>query len=1310
MKVIHWNCRSAAQRIGELAVLEREIDPDIVCLSETKFGDLCNFSMLNYSIICCNRNSRGGGTAILIKKNIRFQHVIPECHAKAKDNNVDVVCCLILLRDDRRLKIVSIYSPPRRSGSFTEASFWNSIFHSFLDDSDLLICGDLNGHHTLWSSHPDLIPDIEGKKIERASDSAHLVCLNTGEDTWRSEDLSMGSAIDVAFVSRSIAPNADWTLLDSTFGSDHFPAIISLDEVSSAKIPCRPSFATGRVDWSLFQEKFTQYYQGRNANSDYDIYSYDDFISCIYSALGDAGGRRRDNKKFFARTPTIWWDDECSTLIAEKRASFSTFKRAPSISNYNNYKKTSAVTKKRLLQIKKQKFRDFCASLNPDMDIANIWFHIRAFKRKCGNAPHTSTASVRLMGAAVGAFDKAVPRGLPNDDIPPPPTAEPSPLVPSLPADVRFPINKVTDKDSIDMLLRPFTVSEFSLAFNSLKRKAASGPDMISNKILSHLPECGRSTLLKIFNCIFNYGKFPIDWKKYFMCFIPKSGGNYELRPISLACNIAKLFEKIIQYRLEWFVERHDILPNFQFGFRKGRSCKDNLVTLTSDIHEAFANREWLGAVFVDIKGAFDNVNINKLLYILNEMGLPSKIIKFIRHMTTDRIIEGFYDGESLGIRVASKGVPQGSVLSPLLFNIYVAYICHHIPGGVTPLMYADDLVLYYKSSELPDVFHTLNDALSVVSENLREIDLTISAPKTQLCIFTTVKFVYFMRLVREQNLTLSLDGQIIPPSPFVKFLGVTFDSCLKWRKYVDILKISIGRRINVLRAIAGITWGAHPCTLLMAYKALIRASFDWGAQVMNGLDPSLDKILTSLQCSALRVVMGLMNTTPRNVVIHISGEMCLPDRRKFLTSKYFAKIISNSRHPLTARWSAYLRDGQNLESYSASFLHTEICRLLSEYGGRLMDSPMVGSLSYTYETRFFEPAIDCSFGLPLVEFKSGHPSDRGLPPANPNFEDGPLLRLSCDVLSDSDKVFATLIQQKGPCKFIYTDGSKQSDGSAGFALFVADSCVFMTFSVNSLLTIFEIEALAILYAVNYIGEGEIGTFAIASDSLSGLSALAHPDRKGDAHPIIYQIKQRLRELCVRGFNVSLIWIPGHAGICGNDIADFLAGCAAESARGRTSEELDFRFCYPTDLTPGFRDQCLASSYSSMIADAEFTGYRYFNKVKEKCGYVWFRRYKELGRQTISLVCRLRSFHVRTNQHLFDKNIIAEPACPCGCPSQDIEHVFFHCPLHTEESSKLIIDLHKLGYGPPMEDLIFEEDPRIFNILTQFIKNCKLDI
>lgn len=265
-----------------------------------------------------------------------------------------------------------------------------------------------------------------------------------------------------------------------------------------------------------------------------------------------------------------------------------------------------------------------------------------------------------------------------------------------------------------EFLLHPFSKAELETAVRSLRSKSASGPDLITNEMLKKLPPVGTSFLLKMFNRIFNHGNIPESWKSYNMIFIPKPGSD-TYRPISLANCIFKLFEKIIFYRLKWWIERHKCLPLTQFGFRKAKSCIDNVTILHCDISEGLSYSKYTGALFLDIKGVFDNVVPEVLIRLLEVSGIPPKISKLIRKFIITRKVKGYMGGRSLGVRLAGRGVSQSSTLSPILYNIYSAFIAHCLPNGVKILQYADDIVIYFIHSSINQILDILNQALTSV-------------------------------------------------------------------------------------------------------------------------------------------------------------------------------------------------------------------------------------------------------------------------------------------------------------------------------------------------------------------------------------------------------------------------------------------------------------------------------------------------------------------------------------------------------------------------------------------------------------------
>jgi len=190
---------------------------------------------------------------------------------------------------------------------------------------------------------------------------------------------------------------------------------------------------------------------------------------------------------------------------------------------------------------------------------------------------------------------------------------------------------------------------------------------------------------------MFANGLFPSSWHDSLVILVPKPSGS-GLRPIALMSCLLKIMEKMIYRRLVWIVETQFLLPEFQAGFRTSRSCMDNLITLTNRIHWGFMRRMSTIAVFLDIAGAFDNVIPSILIEDLREIGFPAKTCKFIENLLIERKIYSIHNDILQPPLISHKGTPQGSILSPILFNIYLRKISIALHQDTQILQYADDI------------------------------------------------------------------------------------------------------------------------------------------------------------------------------------------------------------------------------------------------------------------------------------------------------------------------------------------------------------------------------------------------------------------------------------------------------------------------------------------------------------------------------------------------------------------------------------------------------------------------------------------
>jgi hypothetical protein len=173
----------------------------------------------------------------------------------------------------------------------------------------------------------------------------------------------------------------------------------------------------------------------------------------------------------------------------------------------------------------------------------------------------------------------------------------------------------------------------------------------------------------------------------------PKSRREH-FRPISLAPRLLKFLERIINCRLSWWLEHHEKLPDLQFGFWKNKSCLDSLSLLCSDIVNAFDNKKIVGAVFMNVEAAYNNVLINILIGRLAEMNIPKLMLKFIYKITSERYLSIKVNTSDV-IRRVTCGLPQGSVLSLLLHNIYMVSLDKSVKGICKVLQFSGDVAIY---------------------------------------------------------------------------------------------------------------------------------------------------------------------------------------------------------------------------------------------------------------------------------------------------------------------------------------------------------------------------------------------------------------------------------------------------------------------------------------------------------------------------------------------------------------------------------------------------------------------------------------
>lgn len=440
-----------------------------------------------------------------------------------------------------------------------------------------------------------------------------------------------------------------------------------------------------------------------------------------------------------------------------------------------------------------------------------------------------------------------------------------------------------------DIVVSPMKLrfSKITTIVKNLNTKKSPGIDSITSKMICELPYSALRLILFIFNGILRIGFFPPSWKSSEIIMIPKPGKDPSMvtsyRPISLLSILSKLFEKVFLQALTPYLNDQQLIPAHQFGFRKDHNTIEQVHRIVTQIRKAFEEKLYCSSLFIDISQAFDKVWHKGLIYKIVQ-SLPQNTHRLLQSYLTDRSFVVKYKSYTSSSRNISAGVPQGSILGPMMYILYTADMPTN--SQIHTSTFADDTAFMSTHKDPKIASSNLQSHIHELESWLNKWKIKVNPAKCAHVTFT---------LRRENCPTVTINNTRIPEKLHIKYLGIHLDRRLTWSKHIDSkttqLKLKTAQLGWLLNSSSSLSL---ECKSLL-YKTILKPIWTYGIQLWGTASTSNIAKLQRRQSKILRYITG----DPwfiRNDNIH--KDLNIPSVRDEI-EKYCSKYISKlASHP----------------------------------------------------------------------------------------------------------------------------------------------------------------------------------------------------------------------------------------------------------------------------------------------------------------------------------------------------------------------------------------------------------------------------
>lgn len=1081
--ILSWNSRSILSKKHDFNQILISYGVDVALVQESWLTDdkLINFQ--NYQVIRADNFTVHGhrGLMTLVKDNISCE-VVPH---PTTLSGVELLVVELKLPNGL-LKVVNLYAPPSLN---TYDLDWDALFVEF-SSTPTIISGDFNSHHTIWGSEHC---DSKGTNLMNSITNSNLVVMESDKPTRVTKPNESKSATDLSVFSPSLSDKIQLTVLEDTLGSDHFVMKLDIDYCPTSLLHPKCRWKIQSADWMAYSTCLETSIRHLLECEITDInvqQIYDEFEHLILDAASKSIPLKIINN--FSKS-NIWWNDRCREVVESRKEALRIYQRQKTTGNLELLKLAVAEAKAVIIEEERKAWKTLCeeckTNSNHNSAVPSGWHLLRLLSGKKGSNPkfihpevHTSVCKEVLLS-----------------------TTKPSVPIPPFDRLVNCP-NKFES---------PFTIVELEHVLNRKKKDTCPGNDSITYSMIRQLPNTAKRVLLNIMNTCFRYNIMPHQWRDVKIIYIKKPNcskiDKSSVRPLSLSSCLPKIMNHLILVRTETHIEENEILSSGQHGFRKKHSTLNCLTDLQMRIH--IGRDEGLSTMccFLDISGAFNDVNIPILHDLLVTAGVGQQTANWVHNFYGNKT---YHDG--VNTSTGTQGLDQGSVMSPLLFNLYSTKL-HQIqlPPTVSMVSYCDDFLIIAQGPDIARVRQDLAEGVNNFVNRANSLHLRINFKKTKIMSFHDK-----LSPSQKHNLAINLGNDTISVVSSHRYLGIQLDDGLRGCTHTSNVISRCASDINALKAMKASSWGNHPDTQETLYRQAILPKITYGAHIYAwGYRTNISR-LQILQNTALRQITGAVKTTP------------IPSLHAVCKMTYIEATLMH----------------ESERSISRLIVQNETIRTLSH----LFTEP-----PHRYNTKpraRFRETVARVINLLEKENVCLLTSDNLKFRIQPKHKAKMKIFPSIPTIDQKQNLNPLQLRQLAlehiDCRFsdydvhIWTDGSKSQAGHTSAAVYCQPHHMSSGIKLSNNCSVYSAELTGLLLALKHSwSHPPPRKILILSDSRSSLEHLKELQIGDNPDPIVQEIVKLVFDLSDNeGSKVALSWVPSHVGLEGNEIADIAAG------------------------------------------------------------------------------------------------------------------------------------------------------------------------